>query len=72
MNRREQPPCTKTCPRRSAVPNCHNPNICPDWAKYLERKEKEDAKIEAEREKDRAVTAAMRWSDGKRRSVMGT
>lgn len=27
------PPCGK-CPRRCAVPNCHDPTVCGDWAAY--------------------------------------
>ena len=28
------PPCTSACTRRCAVPNCHDPAICGDWAAY--------------------------------------
>lgn len=38
---RLKPPCSADCPRRSIVPNCHNPDICPDWARYMEEKEAE-------------------------------
>ena len=31
-----QPPCTRDCPRRSILPNCHSVDFCPDWAEYLE------------------------------------
>lgn len=29
-----KPPCGRKCPKRSAVPNCHDPVVCPDWAAY--------------------------------------
>ena len=29
-----KPPCGRNCPKRSAVPNCHDPAICGDWAAY--------------------------------------
>ncbi len=29
-----QPPCGRHCPKRCAVPNCHDPAICGDWAAY--------------------------------------
>ena len=29
-----KPPCGRHCPKRSAVPNCHDPAVCGDWAAY--------------------------------------
>lgn len=29
-----KPPCGRKCPKRSAVPNCHDPAVCGDWAAY--------------------------------------
>ena len=31
-----KPPCGKNCPKRSAIPNCHDPAVCGDWAAYQE------------------------------------
>lgn len=39
MKKRFDPPCSRDCPRRSASPNCHNPEICPEWKTYLAEKE---------------------------------
>lgn len=33
-----QGPCTKDCPRRSVSPNCHNADICPEWAEFMKQK----------------------------------
>ena len=29
-----KPPCGRICPKRCAVPNCHDPAICGDWSAY--------------------------------------
>lgn len=29
-----KPPCGRNCPKRSAIPNCHDPAVCGDWAAY--------------------------------------
>lgn len=29
-----KPPCGRKCPKRSAVPNCHDPVVCGDWGAY--------------------------------------
>ncbi|WP_298030245.1 hypothetical protein [uncultured Dysosmobacter sp.] len=34
-----KPPCTRSCPKRCAVPNCHDPALCGDWAAYQEELE---------------------------------
>lgn len=31
-----KPPCGRNCPKRSAIPNCHDSVVCPDWAAYQE------------------------------------
>ena len=31
---RPTPPCGRNCPRRRAVPNCHNRDYCEAWGKY--------------------------------------
>ena len=31
-----KPPCGRNCPKRSAIPNCHDPAVCGDWAAYQE------------------------------------
>ena len=31
-----KPPRGRNCPKRSAVPNCHDPAVCGDWAAYQE------------------------------------
>lgn len=28
------PPCGRNCPKRSSIPNCHDPAVCGDWAAY--------------------------------------
>ena len=40
-----KPPCTRNCPRRTRY--CHNPDVCPDWKRYLAAKAKQDAAIKA-------------------------
>lgn len=30
------PPCGRNCQKRSAIPNCHDPALCVDWATYQE------------------------------------
>lgn len=47
------PGCPKDCPRRSISPNCHNPETCETWAKYLERKAAAKAAREAVRKAER-------------------
>lgn len=42
--------CPKYCPNRSISPNCHNPDICESWKKYLEEKEAIASAIQKERE----------------------
>ena len=39
------------CPRRCAVPNCHNPETCETWAQYLA----ETGAIKEARAKQRAA-----------------
>lgn len=51
MKRRLEPPCARDCPRRSAVPNCHNPELCEDWARYLAEK----AAVDKARERAQSV-----------------
>lgn len=43
--------CPRDCPRRSAIPNCHNPETCETWARYL----KEQAAIKAAKQKFKAA-----------------
>lgn len=31
--------CPRACPRRCAVPNCHDPETCAVWAAYLAKKQ---------------------------------
>lgn len=31
-----KPPCGRNCQKRSAIPNCHDPAVCGDWAAYQE------------------------------------
>ena len=38
-----KPPCGRICPKRCAVPNCHDPAVCGDWAAYKEALEKWNA-----------------------------
>lgn len=35
MRYRTSAECPKDCPRRCAIPNCHNPETCEIWARYL-------------------------------------
>lgn len=51
MKRRLDPPCSKDCPRRSVSPNCHNPELCPEWAAYL----KKQAALKAARQNFKAA-----------------
>ena len=34
LEMKPKPPCGRNCPKRSAVPNCHDPAVCGDWAAY--------------------------------------
>lgn len=45
-----QSPCTKDCPRRSIDPNCHNVDICPEWAEYMTDKVETDTKARTARD----------------------
>jgi len=42
-----KPPCRPNCPRR--CPGCHNPETCPDWKTYLQRKSAYDSTMAAVR-----------------------
>lgn len=42
--------CPKYCPNRSVSPNCHNPDICENWKRYLEKQAKIKLAIKKERE----------------------
>lgn len=35
MRYRTSAECPKDCPRRCAIPNCHNVETCEIWARYL-------------------------------------
>ena len=39
MSRRTDAMCPRDCPRRSAIPNCHNTETCEIWAAYVQRQE---------------------------------
>ena len=43
--------CPRDCPRRSAIPNCHNPETCEIWARYL----REQAAIKTAKQKFKAA-----------------
>lgn len=43
--------CPRDCPRRSAIPNCHNAETCETWARYL----REQAAVKAARRKIKAA-----------------
>lgn len=65
MSRRETV-CPRDCPRRSAVPNCHDPERCDIWAAHLERMRVVHA-ARAQMEAERAcVTHARRQADRRR------
>ena len=35
MRKKTDTGCPKDCPRRCAVPNCHNVETCEIWARYV-------------------------------------
>lgn len=41
MIRQCDSPCLPDCPRRRAVPSCHDAEYCPAWGEYSARKERE-------------------------------
>lgn len=41
-----KPPCTRSCPKRCAVPNCHDPALCGDWAAYQAALQAHNASVE--------------------------
>lgn len=51
MKYRTSANCPRDCPRRSAIPNCHNPETCETWARYLD----EQAELKAAKQKFRAA-----------------
>ena len=42
-----KPPCGRNCQKRSAIPNCHDPAVCGDWAAYQEALAKWNAEWKA-------------------------
>lgn len=47
MKVRTNAACPRDCPRRCAIPNCHNPETCEVWAEFLRKQ----AELKAAREK---------------------
>lgn len=47
---RAEVPC-KGCTKRQIEPNCHNVEICPEWAEYMKAKIAEKEKVSHERYK---------------------
>lgn len=55
---RPKPPCGPKCPRRCAVPNCHDGAVCGAWAAYQNALEKwRNENAAARRERDDLETA---------------
>ena len=48
--------CCWQCPRRTAVPNCHNVETCPDWAKHVEERDARRAAIEEQKARERDIS----------------
>ena len=53
-----KPPCGRNCPKRSAIPNCHDPAVCGDWAAYQEALAKWNADWMAEKRSMEDYSAA--------------
>lgn len=45
MRKRTDAGCPPDCPRRCAVPNCHNAETCEIWARYVEEQAARKAAI---------------------------
>lgn len=61
MRRKTDAGCPKDCPRRCAVPNCHNVETCEIWARYvadLEARKAAIAKAKAAEKDVNEVAAA--------------
>lgn len=66
MTGRVRTACPRDCPRRSAVPNCHDPARCAVWAAHLERKKLiDEARKKAETERS-VMTQAREQSERRR------
>lgn len=56
MKKRTDASCPKDCPNRKAVPNCHNEETCPIWARHMaEKRALEAAKAKAKAADDDAT-----------------
>ena len=53
-----KPPCGRKCPKRCAVPNCHDPAVCGDWAAYQDALGKWNEAWKAEKRARADVKAA--------------
>lgn len=61
MRKKTDTGCPKDCPRRCAVPNCHNVETCEIWARYvadLEARKAAVAKAKAAEKDVNEVAAA--------------
>ena len=55
--------CPKDCPRRRAVPNCHNEETCPIWAEHMKRSRAlAEARARAKAAEDDATAVAVNCS----------
>lgn len=57
MKRRTDASCPPNCPKRSAVPNCHNEETCEIWAKHMKRKREFEAMRNSAKSAEDDVTA---------------
>lgn len=53
-----RPPCGMNCPRRCAVPNCHDPERCSAWGEFLRLRQAFDAAVSKARGEDDDYKAA--------------
>ena len=63
MSRRTDARCSRDCPNRKAVPNCHNEETCPIWAEHMAKKRAlEEARARAKAADDDATAVAVNCS----------
>ena len=63
MSRRTDARCSRDCPNRKAVPNCHNEETCPIWAEHMAKKRAlEEARAIAKAADDDATAVAVNCS----------
>ena len=58
-----KPPCGRNCPKRSAIPNCHDSVVCPDWAAYQEALAEWSEAMKAEKREKADLKATIDYDD---------